>query len=99
MQAGSDPWGNSDSPDWQVVQAAVPCRVWMNAGKEAVSDERTVVISDLRLLLAVGTDVSERDRIGTVEIHGEAAYVGPFVIELVIRQPDHLELILERYTG
>jgi hypothetical protein len=97
-QAADDPWGNPDTPDWQVLYREVPCRAWMVAGKETATDDRTVVISDLRLIVPLGTDVTERDRIGDVYARGEAAFVGPFQIELVIRQPDHLELMLERYS-
>lgn len=96
--AAADPWGGSGTPDWETSAAGIPCRAWMNAGKEAVTNDRIAVIRDLRCILPIGTDVTESDRLGDITEHGRVIYEGPHRIEAVLRHPDRLELLLEQIT-
>lgn len=94
-QAGADGWGGTATPDWQEHLADVPCRTaGPNVGREAVTDERTVVVVDQRLLVPLGTDVTERDRLGDVTSRGTVILPGPVGIEAVLRRSTHLELVL-----
>jgi head-tail adaptor len=90
-----DAWGNP-SVDWEDHLVDQPCRAWTDAGREAVSATETVVIEDRRLVLALGTDVTEADRISSVIYRGETVFEGPMGIEAVLTYPDRLELVLTR---
>jgi len=93
--AGTDAWGDSATPDWKPHLADVVCRTTgPNVGREAVTDERTVVVVDQRLLVPLGTDVTERDRIGNVTYRGTVIIQGPVGIEAVLRRATHIELVL-----
>jgi hypothetical protein len=95
--AGTDAWGDSNSPGWATHLSAVPCRAWTNGGTEPVNDERTAVVEDRRISLVIGTDVTERDRIASVtDQGGNTIFEGPMTIEAVLRHTDHLEVLVER---
>jgi hypothetical protein len=91
-----DDWGNPSAPDWQEHLTDLPCRAWTDAGREAVDDKRIAVIVDRRLIIQLGTDVTERDRIASVSYRGSEILDGPMDIEAVLVRPDHLELVLVR---
>jgi hypothetical protein len=95
-RATTDDWGQPGTPDWEGNVADLPCYAWVTGGREPVGQERTVVVVDLRVLLPLGTDVTESDRIGDITERGDVIFPGPHGIEAVLRQRDHLELILVR---
>jgi hypothetical protein len=95
--ASEDGWGDQDSPDWKAHLEDVPCRATVDASREPVNEENTAVIEDRRVSVALGTDVTTRDRVGAVtDRKGNTIYEGPSGIEGILTYPDHLELILER---
>lgn len=94
--ATEDAWGNPQAPNWQPLATDVPCRAIADSGREPVDADRTVVVVDLRLLLPLGTDVTERDRISAVSERGAEYLDAPFGIEAVLRRRTHLELHLVR---
>lgn len=96
-QSGTDQWGNPTEPGWQSHLADQPCRAWTEAAREPVDDHTNVVLEDRRVSLAVGTDVTEADRVASVtDKAGTTIFEGPMGIEGITRFPDHLELLLER---
>lgn len=90
--------GNAVAPSWQPLTTDLPCRVWVNAGQEAVDATTTAIVEDMRLFLTVDTDVTEQDRIGDVMLRGATYLVGPIGIRAVLRHHDHLELVLKRIS-
>lgn len=94
--ATTDEWGQSGTPDWSELDDDLPCYAWVDGGREAVTTERTAVVRDMRLLLPLGTDVTESDRIGDISERGSVIFDGPFGIEVVLRHRDHLELMLTK---
>lgn len=94
--AAADAWGNPGSPVWAEHLADVPCRVIVDAGREPVDSDRTVVVVDMRLLVPLSTDVTEDDRVSEILERGSAYTDGPLGIEAVLRRRDHLELLLRR---
>lgn len=93
--AGTDSWGNPEPPGWTAHLAGQPCRFWTEAGREAVADTTTIVVVEtMRLLLPVGTDVTEQDRVSAVTDAGGVIAAGPVGIRAVLARPDHLELVL-----
>jgi len=93
--ASLDEWGTPDPADWQPHLSDQPCRAWATAGREAVTDTTTVVvIEDVRLILPLGTDVTEQDRIASVTYRGQTTQDGPLGIRAVLVNADHIELLL-----
>lgn len=95
--AGS--WGGTGEPDWESSITDLPCYASTSAAREPIDADRTVVVEDLRMLVPVDTDVTERDRVGDVTDRGSVIYPGPMGIEAVLRFPTHLELVLQRIRG
>lgn len=94
--AAADSWGGTATPDWQDSATNVPCRAVEEAGREPVDKDRTVVILDRRLLVPLGTDVTERDRISSITERGTDLLDGPVNIEAVLTRRTHLELLLQK---
>lgn len=89
-------WGDPAAPDWQEASTDVACRFWTTAGRETVDATTTVVIEDMRLIVPLGTDVTEKDRIVDVTSRGQAIAAGPIGIRAVLQHSDRLELVLVR---
>lgn len=98
--AGSpDSWGGTLPVDWEPYLTDVPCRAWASAGREAVTDTTTVVVvEELRLIVSLGTDVTEQDRVASVTYRGQTTQAGPLGIRAVLTHQDHLELVLVKIS-
>lgn len=88
--------GNPNPPDWQPLASDVHCRAWVTAGRERDVNDAIVPVSDLRMLFALGTDVSEADQIRNVTERGQTIFPGPLGIRAVLSHHDHIELVLKR---
>jgi len=81
---GTDGWNNPAEPDFQPVGDPLRCFVWSKSGREAVGDERSVLIEDVRGLFALDADlrpddelVSVTDRTGATIHFGRLKVEGP----------------------
>lgn len=94
--AGSnDGWGNPNPPNWQTHLSAQPCRTQAAAGHDTIEGTTTVVfIEDIRLILPLGTDITDQDRILSVTDRGITVQDGPLVIRAILTHQDHLEVVL-----
>lgn len=93
----TDTWGNpAGSPVWSDHLSGLVCRLWAAAGREAVDPTTVAVVEDLRLIVPLGTDVTEQDRVGAVTFRGSQILAGPTSIRAVLHNDDHLELVLVR---
>jgi hypothetical protein len=91
--------GNPQPPDWQPNLEDLPCRAWASAGRETVTDTTTVVVvEDLRLIVSLGTDVTEADRVASVTFRGQPTQAGPLGIRAVLTHQDHIELVLVKVS-
>jgi hypothetical protein len=97
QNAGSDDgWGNPLPPDWQEHIFDLRCRAW-TAGHETITDKGTLtVLIEVQLIVPLGTDVTDHDRIAAVSERGETIHEGPLAVHAVLRRRDHLELICVR---
>ncbi|MEQ9093118.1 MAG: hypothetical protein RLN63_03355 [Miltoncostaeaceae bacterium] len=89
-------WGQPGAPDWQDHAADVPCRAVTDAGREPVDEGRTATFVTRRVLVPLGTDVTEADRVSAVTERGQVVMDGPMGIEAVLARSTHLELMVER---
>lgn len=88
-------WGNQTTPNWQPHLIDVPCRAWAEAGRETVTNSTTVVVvEDARLIVPLGTDVTEQDRVASVSFRGATTMAGPLGIRAVLTHQDHIEIVL-----
>lgn len=95
--AGVDVEGNPAAANWQQHIASLACRFWNTTSEREIADgDRIVVGEDLRLLVPVGTDVLERDRVvNVVDRLGASILPGALNIRAVVRRTHHLELTLQ----
>jgi hypothetical protein len=91
-----DSWGDSGVPVWEDYQDDVPCRAIVEAGREGVDEDRTVIVLDRRILFPLGTDITESDRVLSVKERGEVLLDGPMDVEAVIVRRTHLETLVKR---
>lgn len=96
VTVAANAWGNAAAPVWQTNLSDLPCRLWTTAGREVVDATTTVVVEDMRLIVALNTDITEEDRIANVTYRGDTIAVGPIGIRAVMRHQDHLEIVLVR---
>lgn len=99
VNAGVVTDGVQASPDWQNHLTGLICRAWTSAGREQLDATTSVVVEDQRLIVQLGTDVTEQDRIdGVTDQYGNSIIAGPVGIRAVIHRDDHLELILVKVS-
>jgi len=90
-----DGYGLPSEADWQLLAADLPCFLWSTAERELISSVKSEVIEDLRLLMPLATDVTERDRVsGVTDRLGNPIREGVMGITAVMAKHDHLELVL-----
>lgn len=107
-KSSPDGYGSTTTPDWQ-YHATVPCRLWWDrssgvrsANRTYVSPARDVAMDEGGLLVALGTDITELDRITVINVYNAAKgswepYVtGNFTITAVLSQEDHMEVDVSR---
>lgn len=92
--------GNTSPGSWATHLAAMPCWLYGSTEREAVTDETTAVVTDLKLLAPLSVDVTERDRINTVvDRSGTVIESGILAIEAVLRKRTHKQLTLSRVSA
>ena len=97
---GNDDSGNPLPGTWATHVAAMPCKLYGTAEREAITEERTALVTDLRLLAPLSASVTTDERInGIVDRLGAAVLSGIARIEAVMHKGDHLELSLTRVTS
>jgi hypothetical protein len=90
-----DAWGSPVAPAWAAHVEGQPCRTWVDAGREPIDPDRTVTITDRRMIVPRSTDVTTRDRIIDISERGTVFAAGPWAIEAVLERREHLELVLQ----
>lgn len=92
--------GTAGVGGWSTHIAAMP--IWLHASteREAVTDETTAVVADLKALVPLSVDITERDRIASVvDRRGTVIEPGVLGVETVLWQRSHKQLALSRVTG
>lgn len=91
-----DSWGEGNAtPDWQPHITDLPCRAWATGGTETVTRTDTIAaIGDVTVIVPLGTDVTEQDRVASVTFRGDTIQQGPLGIRAINSRRDYLELIL-----
>ena len=85
---------------WSTHIAAMPCWLYGTTEREAVTEEETAVITDLKLLAPLSAAVTEKDRINQIkDRRGTVIEAGVLGIETILRKRTHLQLTLSRVTA
>ena len=93
----NDDHGLKGVASWATHLTALACYAFQKARTEIVDGVKTVVISELRLLVPSGTDITEDDRVnGITDRAGSTLFAGLFAVEAVERFDTHLEVRLQR---
>lgn len=92
-----DAYGQSDAPTWYPHLTGQAGYFWEPSSQRGEQiAARNADIYSHRLLLPLGVDVTEEDRInGVTDRRGETISNGTFDIKQIVRKPDHLLLVLE----
>lgn len=93
-----DAYGNPGSPSWADHLVDMPCRAWDRAARGAVDATTVAVVEDRRMIVPLGTDVLETDRVGDITYRGAVILKGPMLINALLTYPDRLELVLTRIS-
>lgn len=91
----SDTWGSSSDPGWVSHLVNVSCWYWYDRSWSIVDGTRQLQMSQPKLLLPIGLDVNDDDRIVSVyDRRGRQIKSGPMrIIDLGTRE-DHMVLTL-----
>jgi hypothetical protein len=94
---GTDPRGQALPPVWTTA-GTLRCFVWSKASREVVDGDKTAMIEDVRGLFALGTDITEGDRLVAVtDLGGVVRIAGPLEVEGPVQHKhNHLEAALRR---
>lgn len=94
---GFDDSGNPLPGTWATHLTALACWLYGSTEREAVSEETTAVVTDLKLMVPVSADVTEQDRIaGITDRRGQTVHAGLLGIETVERKRSHKQLTLSQ---
>ena len=97
---GVDDYDNPQPAEWATHIAALPCFLYGSTEREAVTDERTAVVSDLKLMVPLSADVTEQDRINQiVDRRGTVIEPGTLHVEEVLYRRSHRLVTLSRVTA
>lgn len=91
-----DGWGNANAPDWHDHVVDLPCFAWTTTGHETADVVSDVEVESLKMIVPLGTDVNQQDRLGDITERDVVVVKGPISIRSVFAQQDHLELRLVR---
>lgn len=95
---GEDGWAGE--PDWHVNLTDQPCYGWTTADNSATDERVTtasvIVKEDRRMIVPLGTDITEADQVLDITYRGATILEGPMGVQAVLAYVDHLEVVLRR---
>lgn len=75
VATGTDARGGKPAPNFTVLHNALPCFVYSKSSRELVDGQKTAMVEDLRVMIALGADLAEGDVITSVTDRGGAEIV------------------------
>ena len=100
VSPGNDDYGNPLPGTWSTHIEALPIWLYASTEREAVSEETTAVVADLKAMVPLDADVTEQDRIaGITDRRGTVIEPATLGIETVLYQRSHKQLSLSRVTS
>lgn len=78
----------------------VPVWLYSSSERESVTEDTTAVVTDLKAMVPLGTDITEQDRLnGIRDRRGTTVEPGVLLVEEVLYKRSHLQLVLSRVGG
>lgn len=92
----TDDYGHPAPPTWTALNT-VKCFANSRAKREVVDGDKIVTVEDLRLMVPLGTDVTEKDRVSNItDAKGTTIIPGPLDVEAVQWKQAYLDVLLEK---
>ena len=93
--AGDDDFGQPGPPVWEDHLTGLPSHVWDAGGRRVIKGADNVILTDLKLIVPLGTDITPLDQLSVVaDKLGATILAGPILIDGVSVRADHLECSL-----
>lgn len=94
---GTDQWNRPVAPSFSAL-ATYPCFVWSKTSREITDGDKVAAISDLRIMLPLGTDIQVGDEIARVtDRKCNEIIAGRLRVDAPIeRRHRHIEAALQR---
>lgn len=90
LDTQTSPWGGDPPPDWDLHLTDLHCRFWFDSGQTKYDGQKQVEITTRKLVVPLGTDITEDDRIVSVrDRRGRVVADGPMRIDSVGDREDH----------
>lgn len=97
---GNDDYDNPLPATWATHVEALPCWLHASTEREAVTDESTAVVTDLKAMVPLSADITEQDRIASItDRRGVVIESGILGIETILNQRSHKALTLSRVSA
>ena len=98
-QTDANEYGHVGPAEWEPLADEMPCFLYSRSSRgqpESVTPDRAVVVEQMALMVPLGADVTERDRVNGVEDRsGNVLLAGVQNIRSVMRHHTHLELLIQ----
>lgn len=91
--------GGGYTDAWSNTVVDSPCRAWFSDTVEQVVGNRPTVLDRRAVLVPLGIDVREGDRLQSVRNRkGTVLFDGPLVVDSVAERTDHLQLLTRKIS-
>lgn len=86
--------GGGYTESWSTIASSQPCHAWYISTDEPVTSDRPGTIDTRAILMPLGTDIHEGDRLLSVtnRTGTKTIFDGPLSVDAVGERPDHLRL-------
>jgi len=96
VPAGTDGFGGPGAAVWGAHIASLACWAYTGREREIIDGDKTVVLADHKMMVPLGTDITEDDRVTAIKDRLAVDIIGNTMrIHSVIRRTDHIQVSLE----
>ena len=93
---GTDAYGNPKPASWATHIASLACYYYTKTKTEIYDGDKQAVVAMQRLLVPLGTDITEKHRITAIKNRlGTSLISNPMLIRAVVKRKTHFELDLQ----
>lgn len=90
---------NQPVKEWNQIATNIPCSMWEDSGTTAVGENMVVPSYQLRAMVTKDADLSEGDKIGSVQDRqGATLFPGPMRVDSILWRRSHKVLTLQHFS-
>lgn len=99
--SGTDGFGGPNAPTYEGSPTAnLRCWFYAKSEREVIDGEKSAVLGRHKMIIPLGTTITEKDRIGSIEDRlGNIIMANTMRIHSVTHRHTHLELEVEEVSG